>query len=198
VKKVKVVFKVKTMVDEQNESGELEPATEPEAEEGSKNPTSKRKPLYKRIVLLIIIGSSIVAVGVGLFFTKNMWIHFLVKSSEAEKSSKKEIHSSKALYFELANIVVNLRQTQKNKKPVYFKLSVMIEVETQNELDALAAIKPKIVDQFQVYLRELTVEDLSASEGGLQRLREELLIRINGITKPLVVKDMLFKDVLIQ
>jgi flagellar FliL protein len=184
------------MVDEQNESAELETAKE--SDEGGENSSPKKKPFYKNVMLLGIMGGSIVAIGAGLFFTKSMWMPIFVKSSEEEKPTKKELQPSKALYFELANIVVNLRQTQKNKKPVYFKLSVMIEVEAQNELDALNAIKPRIIDQFQVYLRELTVEDLSASEGGLQRLREELLIRINGVTKPLVVKDMLFKDVLIQ
>jgi flagellar FliL protein len=182
------------MVDEQNESAELE--TSKESDEGGENSSPKKKPFYKNVMVLAIIGGSIVAIGAGLFFTKSMWMP--AKPSEAEQPVKKELQPSKALYFELANIVVNLRQTQKNKKPVYFKLSVMIEVEAQTELDALNSIKPRIIDQFQVYLRELTVEDLSASEGGLQRLREELLIRINGITKPLVVKDMLFKDVLIQ
>ena len=59
-------------------------------------------------------------------------------------------------------------------------------------------LRPKIVDQFQVYLRELTTEDLSAAEGGLQRLRTELILRVNAITTPLQIKDILFKDMLIQ
>ena len=54
-----------------------------------------------------------------------------------------------------------------------------------------------MVDNFQVYLRELRVEDLRGS-AGIYRLREELLARVNSAVRPTKVKDVLFKEMLVQ
>ena len=56
---------------------------------------------------------------------------------------------------------------------------------------------PRIIDNFQVYLRELRVEDLRGS-AGIYRLREELLARVNTAVHPTKVRDVLFRDVLVQ
>ena len=61
----------------------------------------------------------------------------------------------------------------------------------------LDVVLPRIVDNFQVYLRELRIEDLQGS-AGLQRLREELLLRVNASTKTAKVRDVLFKEMLVQ
>ena len=61
----------------------------------------------------------------------------------------------------------------------------------------LQAVMPRIVDNFQVYLRELRVEDLRGS-GGIYRLREELLARVNAAAAPIKVVDVLFKEMLVQ
>jgi flagellar FliL protein len=53
------------------------------------------------------------------------------------------------------------------------------------------------VDSFQVYLRELRVEDLKGS-AGMYRLREDLLRRINEAARPVKISDVLFKEMLIQ
>ena len=50
---------------------------------------------------------------------------------------------------------------------------------------------------FQVYLRELRVEDLSGS-AGVYRLKEELLARVNAAVEPINVTDVLFKEMLVQ
>jgi len=56
---------------------------------------------------------------------------------------------------------------------------------------------PRIIDNFQVYLRELRLEDLRGS-AGMYRLREELLTRVVAAAQPVRVKDVLFKEMLIQ
>jgi len=58
-------------------------------------------------------------------------------------------------------------------------------------------VMPRVVDNFQTYLRELRVDDLSGS-AGLYRLREELLIRVNVAAQPAKVNAILFKEMLIQ
>ncbi len=56
---------------------------------------------------------------------------------------------------------------------------------------------PKVVGQFQTYLRELRVQDLRGS-GGIYRLQMELLWRVNQAAAPTEVKDVLFQEILIQ
>ena len=54
-----------------------------------------------------------------------------------------------------------------------------------------------VVDSFQVYLRALRVEDLQGS-AGILRLRQELLTRVADAAKPTEVRDVLFKEMLVQ
>ena len=61
----------------------------------------------------------------------------------------------------------------------------------------IAAMMPRIIDNFQIYLRELRVEDLRGSDG-IYRLREELLARVNAAVAPVKVTDVLFKEMLVQ
>jgi len=56
---------------------------------------------------------------------------------------------------------------------------------------------PRVVDQFQGYLRELRIDDLKGSAGVI-RLKEELLRRINVATAPYHVRDVLLKEMIIQ
>ena len=51
------------------------------------------------------------------------------------------------------------------------------------EKAGMQALMPRVVDQFQAYLRELRVDDLKGSAGVL-RLKEELLRRVNVAAAP--------------
>ncbi len=56
---------------------------------------------------------------------------------------------------------------------------------------------PRVVDSFQVYMRELRIEDLDGS-AGMFRIKEELLSRVNAAVYPIEINDILFKEMLIQ
>ncbi|MCE2510754.1 MAG: flagellar basal body-associated FliL family protein [Alphaproteobacteria bacterium] len=56
-------------------------------------------------------------------------------------------------------MLVNLN-TQ-GRKASYLKISVSLELENPNDIPRIEAVMPRIVDKFQVYLRELRVEDLN-------------------------------------
>jgi flagellar FliL protein len=92
-------------------------------------------------------------------------------------------------------MLVNLNST--GRKASFLKLSVSLEVGSDADRAALTQLQPRVIDNFQVYLRELRIEDLRGS-AGLQRLREELLMRVNAATYPTVVRDVLFKQMLVQ
>jgi flagellar FliL protein len=56
---------------------------------------------------------------------------------------------------------------------------------------------PRVTDIFQVFARELRASDLEGS-GGIYRLREELLRRVNVAVYPSKVDAVLFKEVIVQ
>ncbi len=95
----------------------------------------------------------------------------------------------------IPTMIVNLNSD--DGTPRYLRLSVQLELDDTADKAAVEAIIPKVVDQFQTYLRELRVRDLRGS-GGIYRLQMELLWRVNQAAAPAEIKDVLFQEILIQ
>lgn len=100
-----------------------------------------------------------------------------------------------SVFYELPDMLVNLNST--GRKTGYLKLSVSLELASEEDQAHVEQSLPRVIDNFQVYLRELRVEDLRGS-AGLQRLREELLLRVAMAAHPVEVRDVLFREMLIQ
>jgi flagellar FliL protein len=103
--------------------------------------------------------------------------------------------SSKFTFYELPDIVVNL--SNPGRKSTFLKIKINLELANQKQIKIIEAVLPRIVDNLQIYLRELKVEDLQGSEG-LYRLREELLHRVSMAAEPAQVKDVLFGEMIMQ
>ncbi|PHZ83343.1 flagellar basal body-associated FliL family protein [Paremcibacter congregatus] len=99
------------------------------------------------------------------------------------------------LFLELDPLLVNLDTA--GGKPKYLKLTISLEVDRQTSLDDLNKKMPRIIDQFQTYLRQLRIEDLNGS-AGMFRLKEELLVKVNEAVYPTRVNDVLFKEMLVN
>ena len=104
-------------------------------------------------------------------------------------------HPTESFYYDLPDLLVNLN-TQ-GKQPRYLKLAVSLEIHDEKMIPKLDKLLPRIVDRFQVYLRELRTEDISGS-AGVYRLKEELLGRVNKAIEPATVSDVLFREMLVQ
>ena len=72
-----------------------------------------------------------------------------------------------------------------------------MEAENNSVIDALKPVMPRIVDAFQVHLRELRGTDLEGS-AGLFRVREELTRRVNLAIAPNRIRAVLFKEIMVQ
>jgi flagellar FliL protein len=103
--------------------------------------------------------------------------------------------SSKFTFYELPDIVVNL--SNPGRKSTFLKIKINLELADKKQIKTVEAVLPRIVDNLQIYLRELKVEDLQGSEG-LYRLREELLHRVSMAAEPAQVKDVLFGEMIMQ
>ncbi|MEQ8248377.1 MAG: flagellar basal body-associated FliL family protein [Alphaproteobacteria bacterium] len=100
-------------------------------------------------------------------------------------------------FYELPQMTVNLNTTDGTTS--FLRLTVSLELandtpETRAQLDAML---PRVIDNFQVYMRELRLDDLSGS-AGLFRLKQELLSRTNRAVDPVKVSDVLFSELLVQ
>ena len=99
-------------------------------------------------------------------------------------------------FIAVPTMIVNLVE-EDGETPRYLRLTVQLELQDPGEAGAIEAVIPRVVDQFQTFLRELRVKDLRGS-AGIYRLQMELLRRVNQAAYPVEVKDILFQEILIQ
>lgn len=150
----------------------------------------EKKRLSGKMIVLIAAGAIVVLLaGVGAFF--------LLGDDETpqEADNEKASEPKNLAFVDLPEIVVNLNTT--GPQSVFLKVNVALEVDRSSAEDAIEEKMPRVIDQFQVYLRELRLEDLNGS-AGMFRLKEELLLRVNQAIAPAQVKDVLFREMVVQ
>ncbi|GGG23057.1 hypothetical protein GCM10010964_08990 [Caldovatus sediminis] len=98
-------------------------------------------------------------------------------------------------FFELPEVVSNLNVT--GRRASYVRLRSKLELARAEDAAMVQAALPRVLDLFATYLREMRPEELRGSVG-TQRLREELLARINLAVAPARVNDVLFLEILVQ
>jgi flagellar FliL protein len=148
------------------------------------------------LVLILLPILLIVGAGAGAYFTGLLdpLLHPKHKEAVAAPEEKpQEVQA--AIFYDLPEILVNLNTS--GRKQNFLKIRVSLELGSPLEVPKVESVMPRIIDDFQVYLRELRIEDLQGS-AGILRLREELLNRVNNEVKPAKINDVLFKEMLVQ
>ncbi len=166
------------------------------SDEISESP-SKKLPI-KKILIIVLPILLLAGAGAGIYFSGLL----------DKLTSKKEEHApaeaaappppkavQAASFMDLPEMLVNLQTT--GRKQAFLKLRVALELEAVTDQPRVEQMLPRIIDNFQIYLRELRVEDLQGASG-MHLLREELLTRVNAAVKPVKVNDVLFKEMLVQ
>ena len=176
----------------QTEDSEAEAAT---AEDAPKQGFVKKLLGNKKLLIIVAAGLLLVlgGGGAGLYFF--VFAGSDAKDSKTAAAAPIPIVPPTVAFYDMPDIVVNISNVDGSS--AYLKLSVSLEMAQADEKAALQALTPRIVDQFQGYLRELRVDDLHGSAGVL-RLKEELLRRINVAAAPYPVKDVLLKEMIVQ
>ncbi|MGP1396870.1 MAG: flagellar basal body-associated FliL family protein [Inquilinaceae bacterium] len=155
----------------------------------------RRKMSGKKLVLLVLLPLLMLA-GVGGALVVTGALDPLLNPDPAVVEAEPEAPVAGPGYFyELPDIIVNLNTA--NRRQNFLKISVSLELADQESVAQLEQVLPRIIDNFQVYLRELRLEDLRGS-AGLYRLREEMLRRVNAAAHPVPVRDVLFREMLVQ
>lgn len=149
-----------------------------------------KPPGRRKLILIVVTVFILILVASGLWLS-GLLQHHVNNTTRSHTASIAE----QPTLINIPDIVTNLDNGA--RRAVFIKLKTKIEVANKNEQGAIDADMPRILDAFQTYLRSLHPEELHGGEG-VYRLREAMLNRINVITNPVQVSDVLFVEMLVQ
>ena len=164
-----------------------EAAKEAGAEEGEGGGAGGKKKLF------IMIGA-----GVGVLLIVGGAAAFFMGVFSSKPPVKDAAHAEPVkttMYVDLPDMTVNLSAV--DGRAAYLKVKVSLEVSDKATVEKITPVLPRVLDAFQIYLRELRMSDLDGS-AGLYRVKEELQRRINTAIAPARVDAVLFKEILVQ
>jgi flagellar protein FliL len=100
-------------------------------------------------------------------------------------------------FLDLPELTVNLAAGGTQDRQQFLRMKIALEVQEQKVVTEIQPMMPRVLDTFQVYMRELRPQDLEGS-AGLYRLKEELTRRVNVAVFPAKVDAVLFKELMVQ
>ena len=164
---------------------------EADVDEGEAQPAKKGIP--RRLLIIGVAGLIVLLLaGAALYF-----FVFAGKSATADASKAQMAAAApESFIFNLPSMTVNLNDDGAAGDQ-FLKLTVALEVANEGVMKDIQPRMAKVVDAFQVYLRELRKGDLEGSEG-IYRLKEELRRRVNVAIFPAQIDGILFKEILVQ
>ena len=145
----------------------------------------------KKLAMIVVPVVVLIAGGAGAWF---MGLLDPLLGGGEEVQAEQEAPKAQ-LFVDLPDMLVNINTGQGRTN--YLKLKITLQVGDPESVTRLEELQPRLVDDFQLYLRELRLTDLEGSAGSF-RLKEELLMRANLAAAPTVVDDVLFKEFLVQ
>lgn len=137
------------------------------------------------MMLFIIIGVVVLLLGGGAA------AYFLLFAGGGDSTEQSEV--TQVFDYDLPTMTVNLN----SEKPEFLKLSVTLELRDESMVELVEPRMTRVIDAFQVYLRELRRSDIEGS-AGIYRLKEELRRRVNLAIYPAEVQGILFREILVQ
>ncbi len=140
----------------------------------------------KKLILIGAVVLALAAAGGGAF---------MLMGGEAAPEGEAVEAKKPPVFVDLPEMMVNLAVPA--DRPQYLKLKISLEIADERLAEKISPMMPRVLDAFQVHLREMRPSDLDGS-AGLYRLKEELLRRINAAVYPGRVEAILFKEVLVQ
>ena len=174
--------------DEDDDDDGEEGSDDEDEKEGAPKKGGKGKLLIiVGVALLLVIGGAAAAYFMGL-------LDPLVEMASGD-GGEEGGDLGEAIYYELPELMVNLNT--KGRKQIFLKMRIGLELSNPEDIPTIEGIMPSVIDKFQVYVRELGIDDLKGS-AGIYRLREEFLTRVIAAAGPVKVGDVLFKEMLIQ
>ena len=160
-----------------------------EKEEGAEEDAPvKKKPLVKIIIIAVAV---LVVIGAGTAGA----LYYFSRSGEAKKATTPAVALPvAAVLWSIEPFIVNLADNQGER---YLKVVMQMEVSSMMTSTEMDQLKPKLRDNILDLLTAKTYNELM-DMGGKQRLRDEIVTRLNSfITKGKIVR-VYFTEFVIQ
>jgi flagellar protein FliL len=174
--------------EQEKETGE---GGEGEAEAGAEGGDAPKKSKKKLLIIAVFAVLLIVGGVAGAYFGGLLGGGHEEESEVGEDGKPLE----KPVFLTMPDFLINLSST--NKQTSFLKATIVLELAKSDDANHIEANMPRLLDTYNTYMRELRPSDLVGS-AGIQRLREELLLRANKVLVPVKVKDVLFKEIIVQ
>ncbi len=176
-----------------NNENEEEPLTPSEA--GKFGLSAEKKKKLQRILLIV---APIILTIVGAIF----FFFFVIKGPKPpegggvkQPKGKEQVQLDSNTYLDVDPITVGLSGS--GAKREYLRMDITMRLGTEEEGVAVLAKMPVIKDTLITFLRTLRATDFNSSNSTLY-LKEEISKRINKITAPIVVKEVLFQEITVN
>ena len=176
-----------------DEDEDLDDGGDTDEEDGSPSEKGGKNKLLIVVALVIFL---VVGGVAGAYFTGLLDpIIAMIVGEEIVEGDDEITSSENVVFYDVGELLVNLNTG--GRKSSFLKVRMSLELQDPNDIERIESKMPRIIDNFQTYLRELRIEDLKGS-AGMYRLREELLARASAAAAPVKVSDVLFKEMLVQ
>jgi flagellar protein FliL len=180
----------------------------PEAEDGAEGKPKKLKLKIGLPGKLPLIGGAVAAL---LLLGGGGWWFFLrakpaqeMAAAQPGSTDPRQAAASAAggprkpsAFLDLPELTVNLAAGGQQDRQQFLRMKIALEVQEQKVVTDIQPLLPRVLDTFQVFMRELRPQDLEGS-AGLYRLKEELTRRVNVAVFPAKVEAVLFKELMVQ
>lgn len=187
--------KAKDKTEEEKPEGAAGAEAGAEGAENSDGAAAPAKSKKKKIIIIAVLALVLIGGGVGAFFMFSGKPEEHKKEEEVAAVDEHGNPINKTVYYTMPQFLVNLNSSGKSQ--VFLKTTVVLEVAKDTDIPFIESNLPRLVDGVNTYLRELRSSDLAGS-AGIQRLREEILLRVNKAITPVQINDVLFKEIIVQ
>ncbi|HET8729420.1 MAG TPA: flagellar basal body-associated FliL family protein [Alphaproteobacteria bacterium] len=143
----------------------------------------RKKMSGKRLVLFFLLPLLVAAGGGAALYVAGVFDELF------DPAAAKIDPALPGFFYDLPQITVDLNTS--GPRRVILQVVPTLELNRETDVAHVEKLIPRILDNFQLYLRELRLEDLEGS-AGQYRLREELLRRVNAAVQPVQVREVLF------
>ncbi len=161
-------------------------ADEEKEEKKEKEPKKGKGSALKWILILLLV---IILGGGGFAGFK----YYQLNLSGSEGKAAKEVVEVPGLWS-MGSQIVNLMD---NNGERYLKATIEIEVSNQESIAELDLLKPKVLDSILGLLSSKSYREIAGFEGK-QRLKDEVVVRINGHITKGQARRVYFTEFLIQ
>jgi len=144
---------------------------------------------------LLLIAGALLGLTAVVYFLASYIKKSHINTAIPEHKAAEATPSGPNYFFDMPDLVTNLSPT--NDKEGIMKLAMTFQLNNSKDQSVVDEKLSMIKDSIVIFLRELRATDL-ASSGGSLMLKTELLKRINKVLYPVELKDILFREILLN